>query len=119
MIYLTYCIISLIGVYVSHRFSQFYVRKRSSSAFFLWLVVALYFNVEHYSILFNKEFVEFWWFFIPSENTNIDGFIRLMSFVFLLLTSLTVPPSTLIYRFKRLGFWLRVLWLLLLPKKRL
>lgn len=88
-----YAFISLIGLGTSHFFSERYRKKNTNIRFILYVAAACAFGHQHYSILFEKTIVDNWLFFINSNSETVSGSLRFMSFVFLVSTTATLPPS--------------------------
>jgi len=88
-----YALISIVGLGISHFLSEHYSKKNTNIRFVLYVVATCAFGHQHYSILFEKAIVDNWLFFIDSNSNTVSDTLRFMSFVFLVLTTATLPPS--------------------------
>ncbi len=88
-----YILISIVGVVVSFILSELYVLNKNGFLFGLYLFVSVLFNSQHYSIAFNKEFLNSWLFVFPNDTSVVLGYVRHIGLMFFILTLMTFPPS--------------------------
>lgn len=98
-----YVFISLVGIGINHFLSEHYRKNNSKMRFCVYILSACAFGHQHYSILFEKIVVDNWLFFFTSNTNTVSDTLRFLSFIFLLLTTATLPPSKLSGLFKRLA----------------
>ncbi|MFA0114346.1 hypothetical protein AB4407_11840 [Vibrio sp. 10N.261.46.E11] len=98
-----YVLISLIGIGINHFLSEHYRKNNSKMQFIAYVIIACAFGHQHYSILFEKVVVDNWLFFFTSNAATVSDTLRFLSFIFLVLTTATLPPSKLSGLFKRLA----------------
>lgn len=95
---LIYVSVSLIGVYLSHVSSEYCYRgfrKQVNYRYVIYFALVLMFGCQHYSIFFNDQLINDWFYFISFDTEKPTSIMKLFSFLFFILTILTPPPSRL------------------------
>ncbi|EHK5084639.1 hypothetical protein I2706_002004 [Vibrio alginolyticus] len=100
---LEYILLGVLGVLICHYFSGFYSKKNNIIAFLGYLFILGNLGGQHYNVLFNKEFIDNWLFFIETNNSYYTDTYRFVAMLFLFLTTLTLPPSKFGKLFKRIS----------------
>lgn len=105
MIVIIYFIYSVLGLYLLHLISTKYSEGQSNLWFIIWLSAFVFFNSQQYSMLFEKEVLPYWFFFLKQDTFTVTDFFRGISLTFLILNTVSLPPS-------RLGRWCKIASLL-------
>lgn len=90
-----YTLLSLIGVVLCHYFSELYSIKNKIIYFVCYLFILGNVGGQHYNIMFNKEFIDPWLFFIKTTDSYFTDTYRYSATIFMILTILTLPRSKL------------------------
>ncbi|WP_311568022.1 hypothetical protein [Photobacterium arenosum] len=92
--------VSLFGIFLYNHLSNLYKKNPKDRFLYLYLLIGLPFGMQHYSIFFNNETIENWFFIFPTQDLVINGLLTSLSLIFLILHTLTLPPSKLTLYYK-------------------
>ena len=106
MILTIYFIYSVVGLCLLHFASSKFSENQSNMWFVVWISVFVFFNSQQYFMLFEKEVLPYWFFFMREDKFVVTDFFRGVSFCFLILNTASLPPS-------RLGSWFKTASLLI------
>ncbi|KLN63491.1 hypothetical protein [Vibrio sp. VPAP30] len=74
MIVSLYLVISLIGLYCLHQVSEIYSKKQTNIWFLNWLLVFVFFNSQQYSMLFDREVLPYWFFYLSEDSFTVNDY---------------------------------------------
>ncbi|MDD9175925.1 hypothetical protein PVK63_14520 [Aliivibrio sp. S2TY2] len=92
MMLLLYIGVGMVGVLLSFMFSRLYIKNHNSLYLILYVVVScIIFGSQHYSIFFDQRVMGYWFMRSFEGSFEVDGTVRFIAFVFLVLHALTIP----------------------------
>ncbi|KJY86822.1 hypothetical protein TW84_18560 [Vibrio neptunius] len=92
-----YIFVSLLGVIICHYLSELYLRKDKVIFFIVYFFVFVNFFSQHYSLTFDKAFLNSWLFLFETGNSTFTDLYRYIALVFVIVMLLTTPPSRLTF----------------------
>ncbi|MBN3573700.1 hypothetical protein [Vibrio neptunius] len=92
-----YVFVSLLGVIICHCLSELYLRKDKVIFFIIYLFAFANFFSQHYSLTFDKAFLNSWLFLFEADNSAYTDWYSFIGLVFVIVTICTLPPSRLTF----------------------